>query len=76
MSAFCPLCLSKGRKTVLKYFQVNLSEATRMCADAKCPYPFGLTYTDTFIQQNFMDMLKDDSIKLGMESLQDPGTPS
>ena len=35
MSKFCPLCLSKGRKTVLKYFQINLSETTRLCADAK-----------------------------------------
>ena len=35
MSEFCPLCLSKGQKTVLKYFQINLSETTRMCADAK-----------------------------------------
>jgi hypothetical protein len=35
MSEFCPLCLSKGRKSELKYFQMNLTEAARMCVDGK-----------------------------------------
>jgi hypothetical protein len=34
MSDLCPLCLSKGRKSVLKYFQMNLTEVARMCAEA------------------------------------------
>jgi hypothetical protein len=33
-----------------------------MCLYLQCPYPFGLTYSDTFINHDFMTVVKDGDI--------------
>ncbi|XP_069695970.1 serine-rich adhesin for platelets-like isoform X2 [Periplaneta americana] len=68
MPEFCPLCLSKGKRTPLKFLQMNLSEATKMCIDMKCPYPLGLQYADTFIKMDFVKVIADESIKLDVKN--------
>lgn len=36
----CPLCLKRGKYFKLKIYQINLEEATEMCENIECPFPF------------------------------------
>lgn len=55
---YCDICAQNGKTSKIKVYQINFEEATKICENEKCTYPFGLrtTTAGAIINRKYTDI--------------------